>query len=149
MRVIGVQADSSPAAYLSWKQQKLLAAPNRSFAEGLSTGSAFELPQRMMWTLLKEFVLVSDDEIRHALVWMIEHAHTLAEAAGAAALAAAFKMRSELAGKKVAVVCSGGNTSLASLKRSSCGELISAWYRAGWRWYVRFPVTILRRQSSQ
>jgi threonine dehydratase len=50
--------------------------------------------------------------------WMIERAHTLAEAAGAASLAAAYRLRDELRGKKVGIVCSGGNTSLEHLKRA-------------------------------
>jgi threonine dehydratase len=52
------------------------------------------------------------------MVWMIERAHTLAEAAGAAALAAAYRMRDELRGKRVGLVCSGGNTSLEQLKEA-------------------------------
>jgi threonine dehydratase len=51
-------------------------------------------------------------------VWMIERAHTLAEGAGAASLAAAYRIRDELRGKKVGLVCSGGNTSLEHLKRA-------------------------------
>ena len=47
---------------------------------------------------------------------MIERAHTLAEAAGAASLAAVYRMREELAGKKIGLVCSGGNTSVEQLK---------------------------------
>ena len=47
---------------------------------------------------------------------MIERAHTLAEGAGAAALAGAYRMRDELRGKKVGIVCSGGNTSLEHLR---------------------------------
>lgn len=115
VRVIGTQSEAAPAAWESWRQKRLVGAPNKTFAEGLATGTAFELPQRILWERLKEFVLVADPEIRHAMVWMIERAHTLAEAAGAAPLAAAFRMREELAGKKVGLVCSGGNTSLQQL----------------------------------
>jgi threonine dehydratase len=118
IRVIGVQSEASPAAYESWRQHQLVTAPNRTFAEGLATGSAFELPQAIMRERLKEFVLVGDNEILQAIVWMVEHAHTLAEAAGASTLAAAYRLRNELAGKKVAIVCSGGNTSLEHLKRA-------------------------------
>jgi threonine dehydratase len=118
IRVIGVQSEASPAAYESWRQHQLVTAPNRTVAEGLATGTAFELPQTIMWERLKEFLLVSDDEILQSMVWMIEHAHTLAEAAGASALAAAYRLRDELAGKKVAIICSGGNTSLEHLKRA-------------------------------
>ncbi|MFP5262768.1 MAG: threonine/serine dehydratase [Blastocatellia bacterium] len=116
IRVIGVQAENSRAAYESWRQRRLVEAPNRTFAEGLATGSAFSLPQEILWDMLREFVLVSDEEIKQAMVWMIERAHTLAEAAGAAALAAAYRMRDELRGKKVGVICSGGNTSLDHLR---------------------------------
>lgn len=121
VRVIGVQSEASPAAYESWRQHTLLTAENRTFAEGLATGSVFELPQRMMWTGLADFVVVRDDEISQAMVWMIEHAHTLAEAAGASALAAAYRLRDELHGKKVGIVCSGGNTSLEQLRRVLAG----------------------------
>jgi threonine dehydratase len=48
---------------------------------------------------------------------MIERAHTLAEGAGAASLAAAYRIRDTLHGKKVGLICSGGNTSLEHLKR--------------------------------
>jgi threonine dehydratase len=116
IRVIGVQAEMSPAAYDSWVQRGLTTAPNRTFAEGLATGSAFELPQQILWDLLDDFLLVSDDEIKQAMVWMIERAHTLAEAAGASALAGAFRMREQLSDLKVALVCSGGNTSLEHLR---------------------------------
>jgi threonine dehydratase len=52
------------------------------------------------------------------MVWMIERAHTLAEAAGAVALATAYQMRAELAGKKVGIVCSGGNVTLNHLREA-------------------------------
>ena len=116
VRVVGVQSESSPAAYQSWKAKRLIEAPNETFAEGLATGTAFALPQAILWERLREFVLVPDDEIMRAMVWMIERAHSLAEAAAAATLAAAYRMRDELAGKKIGLVCSGGNTSLEHLQ---------------------------------
>jgi threonine dehydratase len=118
IRVIGVQSEASPAAYESWRQQRLVEAPNRTFAEGLATGTAFALPQAILWEALDDFVLVQDEEILQAMVWMVERAHTLAEAAGAAPLAAAYNLRDELKGKKVGLVCSGGNTSLEQLRQA-------------------------------
>jgi threonine dehydratase len=117
LRVIGVQSKSSPAAYETWCNRQMLTAPNQTFAEGLATGTAFELPQAILWDRLSDFVLVSDEEIMRAMRWLIERAHTLAEAAGAASLAAAYTLREELRGKKVGIVCSGGNTSLEHLKK--------------------------------
>jgi threonine dehydratase len=118
IRVIGVQSESSPAAYQSWKQRKLVEAPNRTFAEGLATGTAFALPQRILWEHLADFLLLPDPQILRAMVWMVEKAHTLAEAAGAASLAAAYQLREELKGKKVGLICSGGNVSLEQLKQA-------------------------------
>lgn len=118
IRVIGVQSEESPAAYESWRQKRLIDAPNRTIAEGLATGSAFDLPQQILREHLEEFILVSDDEIMQAMVWMLERAHSLAEAAGSAALAAAYRMRDELAGKKIGLVCSGGNASPEQLKEA-------------------------------
>ncbi|HLZ61293.1 MAG TPA: threonine/serine dehydratase [Ktedonosporobacter sp.] len=116
IRVIGVQSEESPAAYESWRQRNLVSAANRTFAEGLATGTAFLLPQTMLWERLHDFLLVSDEEIARAMIHMIERAHTLAEAAGAASLAAAYRLRDDLRGKKIGLICSGGNTSLEHLK---------------------------------
>ena len=116
IQIIGVQSEASPAAYESWRQRRLVNAPNHTFAEGLATGVAFELPQAILRDVLHDFMLVSEEEIMRAMVWMIERAHTLAEGAGAAALAAAYRLRNELKGKKVGLVCSGGNTSLEHLR---------------------------------
>ena len=116
IQVIGVQSDQAQAAYLSWKSRELREAPNRTRAEGLSTATAFDLPQRIMRRVLDDFVLVSDDEIDAATAVMIEKTRTLVEAAGAAALAAALILRERLKGRKVALICSGGNISPAQLK---------------------------------
>ena len=118
IRVIGVQAEEAPAAYRSWHERAMVEAPSRTFAEGLSTGSAFALPQAILRDELDDFVLVGEDEIRQAMVWIIERAHTLAEGAGAAPLAAAYRMRGDLRGKKIGLVCSGGNTSIEHLRQA-------------------------------
>jgi threonine dehydratase len=116
IRVIGVQSEASPAAYQSWRAHSLLTAPNQTTAEGLATGSAFELPQTILWSLLDDFLLLSEAEINQAMIWMLERAHSLAEGAGAAALAAAYHMRGQVQGQRIGIVCSGGNASLASLR---------------------------------
>ena len=59
-----------------------------TFAEGLATRTAFELPQRILWQWLDDFVLVTDDEIRKAQRTLITETRNLVEAAGAAPLAA-------------------------------------------------------------
>jgi threonine dehydratase len=85
-------------------------------AEGLATRVAFELPQRVLWDGLDDFVLVSEEELRAATRLMIETTKTLVEPAGAAPLAAALKLRDRLQGRRVALVCSGGNISPTQLR---------------------------------
>ncbi len=87
----------------------------QTFAEGLATRTAFELPQRILWELLDDFVLVGDDQIHAAQAQMIEITRNLVEAAGAAPVAAALQQREQLAGKRVALILSGGNASREQL----------------------------------
>jgi threonine dehydratase len=116
VRVIGVQSEAAPAAYRSWRERRLVEDEMGTFAEGLATRTAFELPQRVLWQHLQEFVLVADEEIRAAQALMIETTRNLVEGAGASPLAAALRLREELAGKRVALVLSGGNASREQLQ---------------------------------
>jgi threonine dehydratase len=116
--VIGVQAERAPAAYKSWRAHKLLADKMETAAEGLATRTAFELTQRILWQCLDEFVLVSENEMLAAIALYAEKAHTLSEAAGAAPLAAALKLRDRLADQTVALVLSGGNITVAQLREA-------------------------------
>jgi threonine dehydratase len=108
-KIIGVQSEAAPSAYRSWRERSLVEDRMETFAEGLATRTSFELPQRILWQWLDDFVLVSEDELRAAQATMIETTRNLIEAAGAAPLAAAFRLRGDLAGKRVALVASGGN----------------------------------------
>jgi threonine dehydratase len=116
IRVIGVQAEKAPSAYLSWKAGKRVEAKMETFADGLATRAPFDLPQSIMRELLDDFVLVSEDDLREAIRLFIEHTRNLPEAAGAASLAAALKLKALLAGKTVALVMSGGNITLNQLR---------------------------------
>jgi threonine dehydratase len=111
VRVIGVQSEAAPAAYRSWRERRLVEDRMETYAEGLATRTAFELPQKILWEWLDDFVVVSDDEIRAAQALMIEATRNLVEAAGAAPLAAALTLREQLIGKRVALILSGGNAS--------------------------------------
>jgi threonine dehydratase len=115
IEVIGVQAEDAPAAFRSWQARELVEDSMHTFAEGLATRTAFDLPQRILWQLLDDFVLVSDAAMAQATRTMIEKTRNLVEPAGAAALAAVLADPDRFAGRKVTVVCSGGNISPAQL----------------------------------
>ena len=116
-QVIAVSSEEAPAGYLSWKERRVQHSKNETIAEGLASGVPFELPQRVLWDHLDDFVLVSDEELLDATAAMITATRNLVEPAGAAALAAAIKLRDRLQGRKVALICSGGNISPAQLKQ--------------------------------
>jgi threonine dehydratase len=115
IEVIGVQAEAAPAAYRSWRERRLVEEANHTAAEGLATRTAFELPQQIMRQFLDDFVLVSEEAMAQAARTMIEKTRNLVELAGAAPLAAVLADPARFAGRKVAVVCSGGNISPAQL----------------------------------
>jgi threonine dehydratase len=115
IEVIGVQSEAAPAAHESWRTRSLVEGANATVAEGLATRVPFELPQRILWELLDDFVLVPEAELLDATRLMIEHTRNLVEPAGAAPLAAALRLRDRLRGRRVALIASGGNVSPAQL----------------------------------
>lgn len=115
IKVIGVQSAQAPAMQRSWKSGKLVTAEMNTFAEGIATRVPFENTQRIMGRYLDDFVLVDDEDIKKAIVALLEHTHNLAEGAGAAPLAAALQLQKRLAGRKVVLVMSGGNLSIERL----------------------------------
>jgi threonine dehydratase len=117
-RVVGVQSAASPAAHDSWRAGACVSRPDRTVVAGLATGRGFDLPQRLMRDRLAGFHLVDDAAIGAAQALLATHAHTLAEGAGAAALAGVLAAPADYAGRRVAVICTGGNaptTELAAL----------------------------------
>jgi threonine dehydratase len=118
IEVIAVQSSAASTAHDSWRAREPVERPNTTVAEGLATRTAFDLPQRILREMLDEFVLVTDDELMAATALMIEKTRTLVEPAGAAPLAAAISLavRARLAGRNVALICSGANISPAQLR---------------------------------
>jgi threonine dehydratase len=117
-RVIGVQSEGAPAMARSWREGRLVSTDTpRTFADGLATRVPAEMTLQIMRRHVADVVLVSDDELRQAIRWLLLHTHNLAEGAGAAALAAAWQRRAALTGKTVVGVLSGGNLDLRELAR--------------------------------
>jgi threonine dehydratase len=113
VRVIAVQSEQAPAMWHAWKNRNLDPYPTMETEhEGLATRVPFELTNRILWDLLDDFVLVSDQEINDAICLLARHGKQVAEGAGAASLAAAIKLRDQLQGKKVVGVLTGGNIPL-------------------------------------
>ncbi|MCX6655329.1 MAG: threonine/serine dehydratase [Candidatus Bathyarchaeota archaeon] len=116
-RIIAVQTQSLPAVRNSWISGNLESTPPaKTIADGLATRQAFELPVQILRRLADDFTLVEEIEIRAAIKLYAEKAHTIAEGAGAAPLAAAVKLRDQLRGKKIGLILSGGNITADNLR---------------------------------
>ena len=112
-RIIAVQSERAPALWHAWRNRNLDPYPTMETEhEGLATRVPFELTNKILWDLLDDFVLVTDEEINEAICLLAQHGKQVAEGAGAASLAAAIKLRDQLRGKKVVGILSGGNIPL-------------------------------------
>jgi len=118
IEVLAVQSEQAQAGYLSWKKGEIVESEMNTVAEGIATRSGYELAQQIMADLLDDFLLVSDDEIHQAIGTLVDKAHTLAEGAGATALAGAIRYPEKVKGKKVAITVSGGNITVDQLRKS-------------------------------
>jgi threonine dehydratase len=113
VKVIAVQSEGAPVMWHAWRNRNLDPYPTMNTEhEGLATRVPFELTNRILWELLSDFVLVSDEQINDAIRLLARDAKQLVEGAGAASLACAIKLRDQLRGKKVVGVVSGGNLPL-------------------------------------
>ncbi len=119
LRVYAVGAAGAPAQFESWRRgERLSGQPIDTFAEGIATGSAYELTFPALRAGLADFVTVTDDEMYAAIRDLIRVTGNLAEGAGAAGLAGLRHLAPRLAGQRVGIVMCGGNLSLASLRRA-------------------------------
>lgn len=118
-KVVGSQSESSPAAYMAWKTGKFsgVVYSNKTKAEGLATGHAYEYPINILQQKLNDFLLVSDQEIENSVLSLLKTTRSLVEHAGAATLAAALKLKKEIKGKRVVLVLSGSNITLDQLRK--------------------------------
>lgn len=117
VKVIGVQSEGAPAVYKSWKSGgKVETEKVETFADGLATRVPFELTMSIMRRLIDEIILVSEEDLKQAILLLLETTHQVAEGAGAASTAGAVKMQQSLKGKKVALVISGGNLTIEMLR---------------------------------
>lgn len=116
IEIIAVQAAAAPAMHDSWRSRRIETRPNETFAEGLATGRGAELTLEVLWHHLDDFVLVGEAEMRAGMVTWIERCHALGEAAAGAVIAAAIRLRTRLANRRVGLVLCGANATIAQLK---------------------------------
>ena len=110
VQVYAVQSDAAPVMWHAYQNRSLDPYPTmQTVHEGLATRVPFELTNTILWELLTDFLLVSDEEINDSIRVLARDAKQIAEGAGAASLAGAFKLREKLRGKTVVGILTGGN----------------------------------------
>jgi threonine dehydratase len=124
VQVFAVQAEGAAAIYRSWKAGKPLTVPEAdTFADGIATRSSYGMTLPTLCEGLAGFVTVTDAEIAEAMRLLMRTTHNLLEPAAAAGLSGLLKLREELAGKRVAVILTGGNVDEATLRRVVTREI--------------------------
>lgn len=119
IEVIGVQAKGCAPYYRSRLEGRMVEeASADTFADGLASRHTWLLPFRMIDRLVDEIIVATEEELRRAIVLLLEKTHNLAEGAGAAGTAGVVKLHERLAGRKVGTILSGGNLNRHVLERA-------------------------------
>ncbi len=109
-QVVGVVSAHARAYARSFDTGTLTEAEvSTKLADGMACRTPEPDAMKMIWQGVDRMVEVTDEEVANAMRVMFECTHNVCEGAGAAALAAAVQERSKNAGRRIALVASGGN----------------------------------------
>jgi threonine dehydratase len=114
-KIIGVCVEGAPAAYRSYREGRIVSQAANSISDGMAASTTEPLNLKLMLDLVDDMVLVSDDEIKQAMRFVLNDLHIMAEPAGAAAIAAVLGRKLPFNHGKVVSVVSGGNANPALL----------------------------------
>ncbi len=117
IKIYGVQASGSNAIYLSLKHGRLITLDRVStIADGVMVKTPGDLTFKLISELVDDVVLVDDDEIVRAILFLMERCKTVAEPAGAMSIAALLANKLSVEGNVVTII-SGGNVDMPLLVR--------------------------------
>jgi len=108
IEIIGVQTEQFPAMYALFKGIEMPSA-NATLAEGIAVKAPGLITREIVKQLVNDIVLVSEGDIEHAILLLLEIEKTVVEGAGAVSLAALIRYPQRFAGKKVGLILCGGN----------------------------------------
>ena len=116
-RVIAVQSTGAPAMVESFHARRAVEKPIDTIADGLVSRVPARLALDALLQHVHDAVAVPDDEIVAAARAMILGAHILVEPSGGAALAAAWRQRDAIRGKRVVLIATGANLTAETFAR--------------------------------
>lgn len=118
IRVVGVQAERLPSMLRATEAGKPVTVPaEATIADGIAVRRAGDQTLVCVQRYVDEIVTVDEEEIAKAILILLEREKTLAEGAGAVALAALLQRKTSLNGQRTAVVVGGGNIDVSLLAK--------------------------------
>ena len=118
IRVVGVQTERLPSMLRAIANGGPVTLPaEATIADGIAVRRAGELTLPQVERFVDEIVTVDEEEIANAIMLLLEKEKTLAEGAGAVALAALLQKKTSLHGERTAVLVCGGNIDVSLLAR--------------------------------
>jgi threonine dehydratase len=118
IRVLGVQTERLPSMLRAIENHGPVTLPaEATIADGIAVRRAGDLTVTQVERYVDEMVTVDEEEIANAILVLLEREKTLAEGAGAVALAALLQRKTSLKGKRTAVLVCGGNIDVSLLAR--------------------------------
>jgi threonine dehydratase len=113
IKIIGVQAEGSPALYKSYKEGKLVNVPySQTIADGINIKKPVERTFNIIKKYVDDVVTVDDEEISEAMIYLLERCKLVVEPSGAVGLAALLHKKSPNLSGKTVIVISGGNVDI-------------------------------------
>src|SRR5215510_5404115 len=122
IEIFGVEAKLYPSMYNIVKNEQI-ACGGQTIAEGIAVKDTGSIARQVVGGLVEDVLLARESEIEAAVVKLLEIEKTLAEGAGAAALAAVLANPKLFAGRNVGIVISGGNIDMRLLSNVILREL--------------------------
>ena len=118
IRVIGVQAEGAASMYTSRNEHHIVALPTvNTIADGIAVKRPGDLTFDLVQQYVDEIVTVSDTEIAHTAYLLLQRAKILAEPSGVTSMAAALFKKTDIKGKNVVPLISGGNINMQILEQ--------------------------------
>ncbi len=118
IRVVGVEPEKLPSMLRAREAgTPITIAPQATIADGIAVRRVGDLTLPLVMRYVDEIVTVDDEEIASAILMLLEHEKTLAEGAGAAALASLLQAKTSLRRQRTAVLVCGGNIDVTLLAR--------------------------------
>jgi threonine dehydratase len=116
VKVFGVEPEGSNSTYLSFKAGHIVELTDiNTIADGLRTASPGKITFPVVQKYVDDILLVSEEEIKNAVVLLLERAKLLVEPSGAVPVAALLYGKVPLKNKKAVALMSGGNVDLSLL----------------------------------